>query len=152
MSHRPFLLAVALASGVASAQVSQEDHSAHHPPGGGSSPAAAPVSPAQPATTDKVAEQMKKMQDMHKRMQAAKTPAERQALLDEHMKLMQSGMQMMSRMGGAQGTGGPMGAASGAGNGMGGMMDMHTAMERRMAMMEQMMQMMVDREAAMPRK
>jgi hypothetical protein len=29
---------------------------------------------------------------------------------------------------------------------------MHTAMERRMAMMEQMMQMMVDREAAMSRK
>jgi len=28
-------------------------------------------------------------------MQAAKTPAERSALMDEHMKLMQSGMAMM---------------------------------------------------------
>ncbi len=31
-----------------------------------------------------------------------------------------------------------------------GMMGMHGAMERRMAMMEMMMQMMVDREAATP--
>ena len=38
------------------------------------------------------------------------------------------------------------------GMGMGGMMGMHAQMERRMAMMEQMMQMMVDRQAAMPSK
>ncbi|WP_265632432.1 hypothetical protein [Cupriavidus cauae] len=36
--------------------------------------------------------------------------------------------------------------------GMAGMMDMHRQMERRMAMMEQLMQMVVDREAGMPRK
>jgi hypothetical protein len=36
--------------------------------------------------------------------------------------------------------------------GMSGMMNMHMQMERRMAMMEQMMQMMVDREAARPGK
>jgi hypothetical protein len=36
--------------------------------------------------------------------------------------------------------------------GMPAMMGMHMQMERRMAMMEQMMQMMVDREAAMPRR
>jgi len=34
----------------------------------------------------------------------------------------------------------------------GGMMGMHAQMERRMAMMEQMMQMMVDRQAVMPSK
>jgi hypothetical protein len=32
--------------------------------------------------------------------------------------------------------------------GMAGMMGMHTQMERRMALMEQMMQMMIDRESA----
>ncbi len=32
------------------------------------------------------------------------------------------------------------------------MMGMHQQMEHRMALMEQMMQMMVDREAAMPRR
>ena len=32
------------------------------------------------------------------------------------------------------------------------MMGMHAQMERRMTMMEQMMQMMVDRQAAMPSK
>jgi hypothetical protein len=64
-------------------------------------------------------------------MQAAATPQERQALMDEHMKLMKSGTEMMKEMGAG-----------------GGMMDMHIMMERRMAMMEMMMQMMVDREAA----
>jgi hypothetical protein len=59
-------------------------------------------------------------------------------------------------MGGPQG-GKPPGAQANSGqtmpsDAMGGMMGMHTAMERRMAMMEQMMQMMVDREAAISRK
>ena len=67
----------------------------------------------------------------------AKTPAERAKLMEDHMKLMQSGMAMLGQMRG--------GTA-----GMGGMMNMQ--MERRMAMMEQMMQMMVDREAVRPRK
>jgi hypothetical protein len=35
---------------------------------------------------------------------------------------------------------------------MGGMMNMHMQMERRMAMMEQMLQMMIDRDAGVPRK
>jgi len=151
MKHAVLAFTLALASAVAFGQPGQ------------SAPTTA--APAQPPSADKFAEQMKKMQDMHKHMQAAKTPAERQALLDEHMKLMQSGMAMMSQMGGAQGmgmggmaggarpnasapqTGGPMGPG-----GMGGMMDAQTNMEHRMAMMEQMMQMMVDRQAATPRK
>ena len=43
------------------------------------------------------------MQDMHQKMQAAKSPAERAKLMDEHMKLMQSGMAMMGRMHGGKG-------------------------------------------------
>ena len=106
--------------------------------------------------------QMKAMQEMHKKMQAAKTPAERSALMDEHMKLLQSGMTMM----GAGNSGGmgmgmmqqgaqakPAAPAASGNSGMGGgMMGMHAQMQRRMAMMEQMMQMMVDRQAAMPSK
>ena len=67
----------------------------------------------------------------------AKTPAERAKLMEDHMKLMQSGMAMLGQLRGGT-------------TGMGGMMNMQ--MERRMAMMEQMMQMMVDREAVRPRK
>jgi tetrahydromethanopterin S-methyltransferase subunit D len=43
-------------------------------------------------------------------------------------------------------------ATTAAGAGMTGMIGMHMQMERRMAMMEQMMQMMVDRESINPRK
>jgi hypothetical protein len=66
---------------------------------------------------------------MRQKMQAANTPAERAKLMKEHMKLMQSGMAMLGQMRGGT-------------TGMSGMMNMQ--MERRMAMMEQMMQMMVD--------
>ena len=159
MKHAVLACTVALATGLAFAQANPQDHEAHHPEAAATAPA-----------PDSYASLMQRMQDMHRRLQAAKTPAERQALLGEHMDLMRSGMEMMGRMG--QGTGGmgmgmgaapsgpapgnPPGPASpgamGGMGGMGGMMAMHGAMERRMAMMEQMMQMMVDREAAVPRR
>jgi len=156
----PVLACLLTASGLALAQAPQtgEDHSAHHPPG--SAPAAsapAPRSGPSPAAIDR---QMKAMQDMHHRMQAARSPAERAALMDDHMKLMQSGMAMMGQMRGmgmmappAAGTGpAPAASAMPGMGGMAGMMGMHQQMERRLALMEQMMQMMVDREAAMPRQ
>ena len=129
-------LATALLSGMAFAQAPKtEEDSAHHP----SSTAPAAGAPALGATPSPEAfnQQMKAMQDMRQKMQAAKTPAERAKLMEDHMKLMQSGMAMLGQMRG--------GTAC-----MGGMMNMQ--MERRMAMMEQMMQMMVDREAVRPRK
>lgn len=131
-------LAALAVAGCAVAQTpkADEDHSAHHPPGSPPPAAAAPRAAA-PDAFDK---QMKAMQDMHQRMQAAKTPTERAALMDEHMKLLQSGMAMMGQM---RGMGGP--GATGGSGGMG----MHQQMERRMAMMEQMM---VDREAVTPPK
>lgn len=138
------LITALLVSGCAVAQApdAPQDHSAHHP--AGIAPAA--PTPAPGSTADAFNRQMKAMQEMHQKMQAARSPAERAALMDEHMKTMQSGMAMMGQMRGA-------GAATGMGAaGMGSMMDMHTQMERRMAMMEQMMKMMLDREAAMPRK
>jgi hypothetical protein len=80
-------------------------------------------------------------------MMAAKTPEERQALMTEHMKVMQDGMSMMgsmAKMGDMKGMGG---MASGANTG-GMTMDMmghHELMEKRMEMMTSMMQMMMDR-------
>lgn len=48
----------------------------------------------------KVDQQMKAMRDMHQKMKSAKTPAERGALMKEHMQAMQDGMAMMGQMGG----------------------------------------------------
>ena len=85
-------------------------------------------------------QRMKDMQAMHEKMMSAKTPEERQALMAEHMKMMQDGMAMMKQMGGMSKMGGMQG-----GKGMGGMSERHQMMEKRMEMMESMMQMMMDR-------
>lgn len=145
---------------VAQSPKSADEHAGHHPgdaQSGGVTTQSAPAATTQP-TPDAFDRQMKAMQEMHKKMQAAKTPAERSALMDEHMKLMQSGTAMMGA-GNSGGTGMGMmqqGAqakpAAPAASGTSGMMGMYAQMERRMAMMEQMMQMMVDRQAAMPSK
>lgn len=105
-----------------------DEHAAHHPPG-----AAAPSSASVPASPAQMDEQMKAMREMHEKMMAAKTPEARAALMKDHMKTMQDGMAMMGRMK----------------DGMGG--DMRVGpqmMGKRMDMMEMMMQMIMDREAA----
>ena len=89
--------------------------------------------------------QTKAMQAMHERMMAAKTPEERNSMMAEHMKSMQDGMKMMEGMA-KPGMAGM--------HGMGGMspeMNAHHAMmEKRMAMMQTMMKMMMDRMPATP--
>ena len=119
-----------------------EEHDAHHP-------AAETAPKVDPARFD---QQMKTMQEMHRKMMAAKTPAERAALMREHRKVMQDGMAMMGQMGSG---GMPMAGREGGGMPMqGGMSSMPGGMQKdmmqRMEMMEMMMQMMVDREAPMP--
>ena len=91
------------------------------------------------------ADQMKAMQQMHEQMVAAKTPDERNALMAEHMKLMQSGMNMMGGMGGMGGMG--AGAANGKPADMAARQGM---LEQRMDMMQSMMQMMMDRMPSTP--
>jgi hypothetical protein len=83
------------------------------------------------------------MREMHDKMMNAKTPAERQALMAEHMKSMQDGMAMMKGMGGM----GAMGAGMGGGMGMSAEMTKHhqQMMEGRMEMMQMMMEMMLQR-------
>ena len=91
--------------------------------------------------------QMKAMHAMHAKMMRAKTPEERSALMAEHMNVMRKGMAMMndtSKPG--MGTG-PM-AMQGASD----MEGHHEMMEKRMAMMASMMQMMMDRLPESPEK
>ena len=92
--------------------------------------------------------QMKKMREMHEKMAAAKTPEERSKLMAEHMKTMQDGMQMMGGMGGMSGAGmGDMKGMPGMSSDTGAH---HQMMDKRMTMMESMMQMMMDRMPAAP--
>lgn len=102
---------------------------------------------------------MKAMHDMHQKMVNATTPADRQALMADHMKAMQGGMVMMNEMQTMQSAGGmggmgmmgsPGGAApmTGMGDGKGMPNDMakrHQLMADHMAMMQTMMDMMADR-------
>ena len=102
---------------------------------------------------------MKAMQEMHQKMMNAGTPADRQALMADHMKAMQGGMAMMKEMqamhsGGGMGGMGMMGSPGGAapmtgmGDGKGMPNDMakrHQMMADHMAMMQTMMDMMADR-------
>jgi hypothetical protein len=138
-----FAVAAALAGG-ALAQ-SEQDHAAHHPEGASAPAAAAPKAPAKPvarapakaaaAAPAQMDMQMKSMQEMHEKMMAAKTPEERQALMAEHMKVMRDGMGMMGQMKAPGGKGANSPASP-------------EMMGKRMDMMEMMMQMMMDREAA----
>jgi hypothetical protein len=124
--------AATVLTGVAFAQ-SEQDHAAHHPPA--SSASAAAPGKAQSPTAAQVGKQMKSMQEMHDKMMAAKTAEERQALMADHMKVMQDGMAMM-------------GAMSGSGKAGPGMTMDADMMGKRMDMMQMMMQMMMDREGA----
>lgn len=92
--------------------------------------------------------QMKRMREMHEKMMNAKTPKERNALMAEHMKVMQDGMNMMSKMS-SQGMDGMKmkdGMPADSKDGMkDGMAEHHQMMEKRMEMMQMMMEMMMDR-------
>lgn len=127
------VLGAALALAGCATGPTADDHAAHHPP------EAATAAPGQP-TPGQMDSMMKSMQEMHDRMMTAKTPEERSALMQEHMKAMQDGMAMMDRMRDGMMGGGGMGM--GGGNGM--RMDPEM-MGKRMDMMEMMMQMMMDR-------
>jgi len=141
LSTTAFLTACANPTPPAAGSVRAADadaHAAHHP-----ATAAAPAPAAASA--------MKRMQAMRDKMMNAKTPAERQALMDEHMKSMHEGMAMMKGMkgmGNMQGMQGKQGMG-----GMSGMKDMpmmdmakhHQMMEMRMEMMQTMMEMIMQR-------
>lgn len=135
-------LCMAVAAWTASAQTADE-HKNHHPQA--AAPSAAPIqkpadSAMRAAKMGAMDQHMKAMLAMHEKLAAAKTPEERQALMSEHMKLMQEGMAMMKPMEGTPGMGGmPSDKAPNS-----GMADRQRMLEKRMDMMESMMQMMMD--------
>lgn len=143
----------------AQATQSDQDHAAHHPAGdaaaapatkGAAKPstkvAPKPAGPASTPSSMQMDAMMKSMKDMHNKMMAAKTPEERQTLMDEHMKTMKESMGLMGQMKGGQPA---MGMSSKE-----GMPCQDNMMSKRMDMLEMMMQMMMDRDAArsMPAK
>ena len=107
--------------------------------------AAATHSMASPDHIAKMDAQMKIMRDMHQKMASVKTPEERSKLMAEHMKTMQSAMEMMVGLSGA-GMGDMKGMQGMAGN----MAAHHPMMAKQMEMMQTMMQMMMDRMPGAP--
>jgi hypothetical protein len=112
---------------------------------------------------ERIDAQLARMREMHDRLAKATTPAQREALMTEHMQVMQDGMTMMREMSSGSmgddemGVGMAAGAMGGNGTDAGmhermgpGMAAHHGAMHRRMQMMEAMMQMMMDRLAEPP--
>ena len=159
-------LALALSTIGVSTWAAQHDQKQSPPTTGApSGPASSKVMPGKPgpdmASMDT---QMKAMQAMHDKMMAAKTPEERNALMGEHLKTMQDSMRMMN--GTADGMGGMMGDKMGGMKGdmkgglkggmkgglKGGMAARQQMMEKRLDMMQAMMQMMTDRLPATPAK
>jgi len=128
-TFRSFVLSFAIASAslVASAQTADE-HNAHHPQGAApqAQTGAMPAMPMNAEGMGAMREHMQAMRALHDKMMAGKSPAERQALLAEHDKLMQDGMRAMMAQGGGMGG---MGAMHGAGKGMSSqMMEMCSSM------------------------
>ena len=104
----------------------------------GAAPANRMASPERMAAMDA---QMRTMHEMHVKMKNAKTPEERQALMADHMKAMQGGMDMMKSMpgmSGMSGTGDPKAMPA-------DMAQRHKMMTQHMAMMQMMMDMMSQR-------
>ena len=127
-------LSLALASATVSTfalAAADEKHDAHHPAGAASAAATTGAPDTAKPDMARMDMQMKGMAEMHDKMMAAKTPEERKALMEQHMKTMQEGMGMMKGM-----------AAAGM---KGDMASRQKMMEKRMDMMQSMMQMMMDR-------
>jgi hypothetical protein len=138
---RSLSLAVAMASISAPGFAKDDSHQAHHPAVAATAPVTKPTPDKPRPDMARMDSQMTAMMAMHDKMMAARTPAERDALMAEHMKVMQDGMTMIKSMspGGTSGTRGDMASR-------------HQMMERRMDMMQATMQMMMDRLPAAPAK
>ena len=121
-----------------------DDHQAHHPAGAASAPATKAMPGKSRPDVARMDSQMRAMHEMHDKMMAAKTPAERDALTPEHMRIMQDSMTMMNGM--------SPGGMGGTGAMKGDMAARHQTMEARMEMMQATMQMMMDRLPAAPAK
>jgi hypothetical protein len=154
---------------MAVAQVSPEDHAAHHPDQAAGKAAAPPAS-ATPAASpeaavDKNQARMKAMQELMDKLGETKDPAERAKLLAQHRQAMHEQLSSMQHMGcsmmgdeagkmGRMGTGEKGMSVKEGGGTMGqgmmsaGMMKCHEMMQMRMDMMVGMMDQMMRHEEA----
>ena len=98
-------------------------------------------------------EKMKAMQQQMEKLQATTDPQERQKLMQEHMQAMQENMKAMHSMGGpmmmAAGKPGAMAKDGHKHKAGGDMMQHHAMMEKRMDMMQMMMEQMMQHDSAM---
>lgn len=97
---RTLALAASLIATSATSFAQEDQHKAHHPAGAASAvmPAPATGKPADMPDMAMMETHMKAMQAMHEKMSGAATPAAREAIMAEHMKLMNEGMSMMRMM------------------------------------------------------
>ena len=144
LAHSLSLALVISTTGAPAWAADADDHQAHHPAGTASAPAAKSMPGKTRSDMACIDAQMKAMHDMHDKMMAVQTPADRDALTAEHMKIMQDGMTMMNGMspGGMGGTGAMKGDLAAR----------RQTMEARMEMMQATMQMMMDSLPAAPAK
>ncbi len=87
------------------------------------------IAPAQTPDNAEMADMMRRMQTLHRQIRAAKTPAERAALMDQHLKLINEGVMTLQQLH----------------SGSGQQTSMHV-LQDRMDMMAMLMRLMVDRE------
>jgi hypothetical protein len=125
-----FSAVAATTMGMPALAASDAQHDSHHPAATATAQVAQAATPGMGMGTGGMAA----MPGYADKMLAAKTPEERNALMTEQMKLVQSGMGMMGRMGPGAMAGKP-----------GDMATRQGMMEQRMDMMQSMMQMMIDR-------
>ena len=139
---RSLSLSLALAAfGVPAGAAKHDQHQGHHPASATSAAASKAKSSKAGPEMARLDIQMKAMREMHDKMTAAQTPEARNALMAEHMKVMQDGMTMMNGM-----------SPGGMADVKGDMAAHHRMMEKRMEMMQSTMQMMMDRLPAAPAK
>ncbi|MCK9382459.1 MAG: hypothetical protein M0P95_15525 [Sulfuritalea sp.] len=108
----------------------------------------APGKPAMSMATDKqtlqMQENMKKMQQQMEQFRATTDPAERQKLMQAHMQTMQENMQTMHGMDGAMMKGDKKHGMAGS-----AMMQHHAMTEKRLDMMQTMMEQLMQHQQAM---
>ncbi|MFE8069980.1 hypothetical protein QQM79_02885 [Marinobacteraceae bacterium S3BR75-40.1] len=136
---RPIVLSLVLAA-PAIAQ-SGPEHEQHH----NDEAASSAQSPSQSGgmMVEQMQEHMQRMHDQMSRIRAETDPEKRQALMREHIKAMQDMMAKMHGEGGMMAQGGMM-MGQGQSIGEGNASPLHMQLERRMDMMESMMQQMLE--------
>ena len=173
MKALPLVIALSamLASPITLAQQDADEHAAHHPQEQTAAPASA-TEHDHSQESSKLQENMKKMQDLMAQILKTEDPKLRGELLQQHLQAMREQIKMMRKMagmkmdmmGGGMMGGDGKGAATdgdrkadkkdsmmeGKKGGMmgGGMMMMHKKMQQRLDMVEQMLEQMVEHEAA----